>query len=84
MILSLNLMLFKPMITRADSYEEASKQAAKAAYVQSGLDQMINRYSKELERRYLPEFVVTHGGVLVFVTQTLVSEQIRISFKWEF
>jgi hypothetical protein len=84
MILSLSLLSLRPTIALADNYEEAQKQAAKAFYMQSGLDEMVKNYSRRLERQYLPEFVIQNGGILVFVAQSVVSEQIRISYKWEF
>lgn len=74
-----------PQVSKAaDNYDEASKQAAKAFYMQSGLDDMVRDYSRRLERRYMPEILVKNGGVLVFLAQTVVQEQIRISIKWEF
>lgn len=74
-----------PLPSKAnDEYEEASKKAAKALYIQSGLDDMLKTYSRKLERKYVPEFVINNGGVLIFVAQSLIDEQIRISYKWEF
>jgi hypothetical protein len=62
----------------ADDYREAFKQAGKALYKHSGIDERMY----ELERRYVPEYVRKNGGPLVAIADVLLNK--RVSFKWTF
>lgn len=69
---------------KANSEQEATRKAAEAAYIQSGTRDLVERYAKNLERRYVPVFVMKHGGIVMFLAETVINEQIRIKFEWSF
>ena len=78
------MSLLWPMKAKADNYGEAIKKASQAFYLQSGLDDRMDRYARHLERRFLPEIVLENGGVLFFIAESVVNEEIRIRVKWTF
>lgn len=87
MILSLSLLL--PQQSNADNYKEAQTKALTALYIQSGykyeVDQIthqFNSYLKTLDKRYVPEYLRTPGGVLIFAAKIIKDQQLVC--KWEF
>jgi hypothetical protein len=67
-----------------DNYEEAARKAAEAYYIQSGVKDNVDRFSKEFERRYVPVIVVQNGGIVMFLVQGIAGDQWKIGYKWEF
>ena len=67
-----------------DEYKKAVTKAAEAYYIQSGIDRDVNKAYKEFERKYIPMFIVNHGGIFMFIGETVYREEIRINFRWTF
>lgn len=63
-------------------YFNASRQAAEAAYIDSGLKPMMDRTFQDLERRYVPKELEKFGSVTVIAIKA-ASER-RLFFSYEF
>lgn len=65
-------------VVKADDEREAIKKASEALYKQSGLDKMVDEYSK----KHTPELVKKHGGWILVLQQTVVHKQIKYEWTW--
>lgn len=79
MILTLLLLVSLPTISKAEGNEqEAVRKAGEAAYKQTGMEEMVNKFMD----KWTPELVKEYGGSLMFIKAAAVDKQ--ISWKWEF
>ncbi len=84
MKLLLILTLLLTTQAKANSEQDAMNKAAEAAYIQSGVRDNIERFSKEFERRYIPVIIVDNGGIIMFVAETFYRDEIRLKYTWRF
>jgi hypothetical protein len=72
------LFIFSSGQAVADPYDDAVKQAARAYYKHTDLDDRI----KDLEHRYTSPAVRKSGGIIVFIAKLVIDK--RIDFKVKF
>jgi len=75
MLLSL---VFLATTSKAGDEKEAIQKASEAAYKQSGMEDIVNKFMD----KWTPELLKKYGGQLMFVKQAAIDQQ--ISWKWEF
>ncbi len=84
MKLALILMCLLTLQAKANSEQDAINKAAEAAYIQSGVKDNIDAYTRDFERRYIPVFIVNNGGILVFIAESVYHDEIRLKYSWSF
>lgn len=83
-LLSLALLLLSSSLQAKANYDDAARKAAEAAYIQSGISENVDRYLQNVERKFVPVFIINNGGVFAFVAQTIYSEQFILKYQWSF
>ncbi len=78
------LMLVTLQAQAENNYNEATRKALEAAYIQTGVKDNVDQYARGLERRYVPVFVKQHGGWVMFLIQTFRDDKVWVVYKWEF
>lgn len=77
------ILLCQPALAK-DNYEEAVRKSSQVWYENSELKPTIDRFTRDIERKYVPVIIVKNGGILVFLVQGLASDQWKIGYKWDF
>lgn len=78
------LLLALTTQARANSEQDAMNKAAEAAYIQSGIKDNVERFSKDFERRYIPVFIIDNGGIVMFIAETFYRDEVRLKYTWRF
>lgn len=68
----------------ANSQQDAINKAAEAAYIQSGVRDNVDHLYRDVERRYIPIFIVDNGGIIMFLVQNFNKDEVKISYKWSY
>jgi hypothetical protein len=82
-LMLISLWIAQPAIAQSN-YDEAISKATEAYYIQSGIKDTIDKFSKEFERRYVPVMIVQNGGMVIFLVQGVAGDKWKLAYKWEF
>src|SRR5215469_5874693 len=91
--LMLTLMVMLPLNSwsdaQQDNYKKAQDKALEALYVQSGykkdvdeFQRELEQYAKKLDSRYIPDYLHTPGGVLLFIIKA--AKEQKLTCEWRF
>ena len=67
-----------------ENYSEAVRKASEAFAIQTGIKDHVDRFAKDIERKYVPVIIVNNGSIIVFLVEGLATDQWKIGHKWDF